>query len=42
MTEETNPFKIAQHQIDLVAEKLSLKKGIHEFLRWPQRELTVK
>jgi len=41
MTEETNPFKIAQHQIDLVAKKLNLKKGIHEFLRWPQRELTV-
>jgi glutamate dehydrogenase (NAD(P)+) len=41
MSEETNPFKIAQQQIDLVAEKLSLKKGIHEFLRLPQRELTV-
>jgi glutamate dehydrogenase (NAD(P)+) len=41
MTEETNPFKIAQQQIGIVAEKLSLKKGIHEFLIWPQRELTV-
>ena len=41
MAEEINPFKIAQQQIDIVAEKLDLKKGINEFLRWPQRELTV-
>ena len=41
MTEETNPFKIAQKQIDIVSKKLNLKKGIHELLRWPQRELTV-
>ena len=41
MTEETNPFKIAQQQIDIVANYLNLKKGIHEFLRWPQRELRV-
>jgi glutamate dehydrogenase (NAD(P)+) len=41
MPEETNPFKIAQHQIDIVAEKLELKKGIHEFIRWPHRELEV-
>jgi glutamate dehydrogenase (NAD(P)+) len=41
MAEETNPFKIAQHQIDIVAESLKLKKGIHEMLRWPHRELEV-
>jgi glutamate dehydrogenase (NAD(P)+) len=41
MPEEINPFKIAQHQIDIVAEKLKLKKGIHEMIRWPHRELEV-
>ena len=41
MAEETNPFKIAQHQIDIVAEKVKLKKGIHEMIRWPHRELEV-
>ena len=41
MAEETNPFKIAQKQIDIVAEKLKLKKGIHEMIRWPHRELEV-
>jgi glutamate dehydrogenase (NAD(P)+) len=38
---ETNPFKIAQQQLDNVAQRLSLKKGILEFLSHPQRELTV-
>lgn len=39
--EELNPFKIAQHQFDRVAEQLKLKRGILEYLREPQRELTV-
>ncbi len=38
---ETNPYKIAQSQLDAVAERLKLKKGIHEFLRTPRRELSV-
>jgi glutamate dehydrogenase (NAD(P)+) len=38
---EANPFKIAQQQLDNVAERLNLKKGIHEFLRTPRREFTV-
>jgi glutamate dehydrogenase (NAD(P)+) len=37
----TNPFKIAQSQLDNVAERLKLKKGIHQFLRTPRRELSV-
>ncbi|MDI6917781.1 MAG: Glu/Leu/Phe/Val dehydrogenase, partial [Thermoplasmatales archaeon] len=41
MVEKTNPFEMAQKQIDIVAKKLNLKKGIHEYLRYPQRELTV-
>jgi glutamate dehydrogenase (NAD(P)+) len=41
MAQETNPFKNAQHQLDNVAKRLNLKKGIHEYLRNPSRELTV-
>ena len=41
MTEELNPFKIAQAQLDLAADKLNLDKGTHEALRWPMRELHV-
>ncbi len=41
MAEELNPFKIAQQQLDKVAGLLNLKKGIHEYLRYPHRELTV-
>jgi glutamate dehydrogenase (NAD(P)+) len=38
---ELNPFRIAQQQLDVAAEKLGLDPGTHELLRWPQRELTV-
>ncbi|MCK4613264.1 MAG: Glu/Leu/Phe/Val dehydrogenase [Thermoplasmata archaeon] len=41
MSEELNPFKIAQQQLDNVAKLLDLKKGVHEYLRHTQRELTV-
>ncbi|UCH90158.1 MAG: Glu/Leu/Phe/Val dehydrogenase, partial [Thermoplasmata archaeon] len=42
MSEHTkNPFKTAQQQIDIVAEKLDVKKGIIELLKYPQRELSV-
>ena len=41
MTEELNPFKIAQAQLGLAAGKLNLDKGTHEALRWPMRELHV-
>jgi glutamate dehydrogenase (NAD(P)+) len=41
MVEEMNPFRMAQTQLDKVADMLKLKKGIHEYLRRPQRELTV-
>ncbi len=36
-----NPFKIAQQQLDVAAEKLGLDSSTHELLRWPQRELKV-
>ncbi|MGD0663185.1 MAG: Glu/Leu/Phe/Val dehydrogenase [Syntrophorhabdales bacterium] len=35
---ELNPFKIAQQQLDVAAEKLGLDSATHELLRWPQRE----
>ena len=39
--EELNPFKIAQCQFNIVAERLKLTKGICGYLSKPQRELTV-
>ncbi len=41
MTEELNPFKIAQAQLDKAAKKLNLDPQIHLFLREPMRELWV-
>src|SRR5512136_867991 len=38
---ELNPFKIAQVQLDVAAEKLGLDQAAHDLLRWPQRELQV-
>ncbi len=40
-TNSLNPFTIAQAQLDEAAEKLELDASIHEFLRWPMRELHV-
>jgi glutamate dehydrogenase (NAD(P)+) len=41
MTEELNPFEIAQRQLDEAAEVLKLEPGIHALLREPLRELHV-
>jgi len=41
VTEQLNPFKIAQAQLDKAAEKLNLDPQIHAFLREPMRELWV-
>ena len=38
---ESNPFKIAQQQLANVTKRLELSNGIHEILKYPQRELTV-
>jgi glutamate dehydrogenase (NAD(P)+) len=38
---ELNPFRIAQQQLDVAAERLGLDPATHELLRWPQRELKV-
>ncbi len=38
---ELNPFRIAQQQLDVTAERLGLDPATHELLRWPQRELKV-
>ncbi len=37
-----NPFTMAQSQLDEVAKLLELDEVTHEFLRWPQREFTVR
>lgn len=36
---ESNPFLIAQHQLDEAAERLELDDATHQMLRWPMREL---
>ena len=41
MTEELNPFDIAQQQLDEAAGILELDPGMHAFLREPMRELHV-
>ena len=38
---EINPYETAKQQLDAVAERIGLKKGIQKMLRKPQRELTV-
>jgi glutamate dehydrogenase (NAD(P)+) len=41
MTEELNPFKIAQEQLDEAAEVMGLDKQAHAILREPMRTLIV-
>jgi len=38
MSEELNPFKLAQAQFDEAAAILKLEPAMREFLRWPRRE----
>lgn len=42
MTEELNPFKIAQQQLDKAAKIMNLEPAVHEFLREPMRILQVR
>ncbi len=37
-----NPFATAQAQLDKAAELLGLEPAMHELLRWPMREFSVK
>lgn len=41
MSDQANPFRIAQQQFDMAAELLNLSDGIRAVLRVPQRELSV-
>jgi len=41
MSEELNPFAIAQKQLDQAAGIMDLDSATHELLRWPLRELHV-
>ncbi|MER3473392.1 MAG: glutamate dehydrogenase [Armatimonadota bacterium] len=36
-----NPYQMALEQLAIVAELLNLDRNIHEFLKYPERELTV-
>ncbi|MGC9398581.1 MAG: Glu/Leu/Phe/Val family dehydrogenase [Anaerolineae bacterium] len=38
MSEELNPFKMAQAQFDQVAEEMGLEEAVRNMLRWPMRE----
>ncbi|MBN1875143.1 MAG: Glu/Leu/Phe/Val dehydrogenase [Anaerolineae bacterium] len=38
MTQEMNPFKLAQAQFDQVAEQMGLDQAVRDMLRWPLRE----
>ena len=38
MTEEMNPFQLAQAQFDQVAEQMKLDDAVRSILRWPLRE----
>lgn len=39
--ESTNPYQNALQQLEIVAVHLGLDPGLHEVLKYPQRELTV-
>ncbi len=41
MTEELNPFKIAQEQLDKAAKIMKLEPAVHQILREPMRVLEV-
>ena len=38
MTQEFNPFEVAQRQFDSVADSLKLDLEVRSILRWPLRE----
>ena len=39
--QQINPFETARRQVDIVADLLSLDRGVREILKNPKRELTV-
>jgi glutamate dehydrogenase (NAD(P)+) len=38
MAEELNPFKIAQHEVEIAAKRLGFDEATTELLKWPMRE----
>jgi glutamate dehydrogenase (NAD(P)+) len=42
MSQEFNPFQIAQYQLAQAAQLMGLDDTTHELLRWPQREFHVR
>jgi glutamate dehydrogenase (NAD(P)+) len=41
LRESTNPYENALHQLEIAARHLELDPGMHEILKYPQREITV-
>ena len=41
MSDDFNPFAVAQQQLDEAAQHLDLDDATHELLRWPQKEYRV-
>ncbi len=39
--ESTNPYENALQQLEIAIQRLGLSAGLHEILKYPQRELTV-
>ena len=42
MSEEINPFELAQKQFDHVADMLDLDEDVRAYLRWPKKEFKVR
>jgi glutamate dehydrogenase (NAD(P)+) len=42
VTQEVNPFEIAQRQLAMAAKVMDLDETTHELLRWPRREFHVR
>lgn len=42
MSDEINPFELAQKQFDRVADMLDLDEDVRAYLRWPKKEFHVR
>ncbi len=42
MSDEINPFELAQKQFDQVADMLDLEDDVRAYLRWPKKEFHVR
>ncbi len=42
MSNEINPFELAQKQFDRVADMLDLDDEVRSYLRWPKKDFHVR